>query len=82
MILREDLRQIDIEEAIRILHDNPHGYVYIHTYKDGIDKIRPAVFYICNNYPEAIDIDEYTSEQLLDILYTYHLYTQDENKGE
>ena len=76
MINRDDLKQIDVEEAIKILHNNPHGA--IHTLcADGTEKIKPAVFYIYNGYPEAIDIEEYTTEKLLDILYTYYLYTQD-----
>lgn len=80
MILLEDLKQIDTEEAIRILHDNPHGH--IHTYRDGIEKIKPAVFYIDNRQPFVIDIYKYTSEQLLDILHTYYLCTQEEIEDE
>lgn len=81
MIKIEDLKQIDIEEAIQILHNNPHGFTETWSTKDG-DRVKPAVFYIYNNYPEAIDIEEYTSEQLLDVLYSYYLYTQDTNKEE
>lgn len=61
-----DLKQIDIEEAVGILYYNRCG-----------SETKPAVFYNYNGCPVVIDIDGETAERLLKILYTKQLYTQD-----
>lgn len=85
MITIEDCREVGIEEAIKILVDNPGGYV--ERYAKGKTTKIPALFQRdVMQYMEVIDIqnEKMDAYDLVMLLVKYGAYTQTDEylKGE
>lgn len=75
----EQVRPIDIEEAIKIFYENPDGYC--HCFKDGKEHVKNAVYrLIYGSIPVVIDLSEYTVKEFIELLRREQLYTQDTEK--
>lgn len=76
----ENCRKVDIEEAIRLLINNPDGFCEF--YRNGKLHRRAGLYrkLMYSDYMERVDIssvDEYgLSSRLIELLHTTQLYTQ------